>query len=312
MSVDGSNLQRLTDSESIDTNPQWSPNGAWIAFESRREGASDIFVMRPNGNEKRNLTRGIGISSQPAWSPDSRRIAFTVQDDDHAYLYLVELDRFDLHRLPPTLVSGHDSFSPLWSPDGEWILFSSPSETITYFPWNLYRVRPDGSDDQIVMSTGERKITNLRYSWDRQRYVYNLLGGSAFSMSLAGQDVQPISRSIAREVRWSPDGSYALYQASLGRSIEIWRVGPREPCKQGETCLSRLDFDGAINLTHQSSQNQSPSWSPLIDMSWRWWINALLGVVLLAAGLSQNSHWIFSDRAAEGKEKLSVRPSCRA
>ena len=67
---DGTGLKRLTRSQGNDAHASWSPDGRWIAFSSARggfkdemargggggQGATDIFVMRPDGTDVRRLT----------------------------------------------------------------------------------------------------------------------------------------------------------------------------------------------------------------------------------------------------------------
>src|SRR5919198_164069 len=59
------------------TEPAWSPDGRRIAFVSRRDGRSHIYVMRPNGTGVRRLTDSAADDESPTWSPDGRRIAFS-------------------------------------------------------------------------------------------------------------------------------------------------------------------------------------------------------------------------------------------
>jgi len=56
--------------------PAWSPNGRLIAFASRRDGRSHIYVMRADGTHIRRVTDGESDDDGPAWAPDRRRIAF--------------------------------------------------------------------------------------------------------------------------------------------------------------------------------------------------------------------------------------------
>ena len=56
----------------------WSPDGAWIAFQSDR-GSSDglprVWIARSDGSQARRLTGRVG--ERPTWSPDGTSIAFT-------------------------------------------------------------------------------------------------------------------------------------------------------------------------------------------------------------------------------------------
>jgi dipeptidyl aminopeptidase/acylaminoacyl peptidase len=68
--------KRLTHSPKHDRNPRWSPDGKWLAFESTRDGTSQVFLLPLDGGEARQLTTLSTGASQPMWSPDGRRIAF--------------------------------------------------------------------------------------------------------------------------------------------------------------------------------------------------------------------------------------------
>jgi Tol biopolymer transport system component len=59
--------------------PRWSPDGKQIAFDSRREGHSDIFVISADGGTPRRLTNSPYDSETPAWSHDGKWIYLAVQ-----------------------------------------------------------------------------------------------------------------------------------------------------------------------------------------------------------------------------------------
>src|SRR3954454_19437966 len=43
--------RKLTSSPKHDRHPRWSPDGKWIAFESLREGTSQIYLLPIDGGE---------------------------------------------------------------------------------------------------------------------------------------------------------------------------------------------------------------------------------------------------------------------
>jgi len=77
---DGTDLRRITPRRLNAGNPDWSPNGKRIVFNSSYEAqaAVEIYTVRPDGSELRRLRREPerSYSFEPVWSPNGRRVAF--------------------------------------------------------------------------------------------------------------------------------------------------------------------------------------------------------------------------------------------
>ena len=92
LSCFGGDPRKLTSAGEKDGEPQWSPDGRWIAFVAKRprtEGKapdddkddkgdeeSQVYVIAPDGGEARRLTDVPTGAFGIKWFPDSRRIAF--------------------------------------------------------------------------------------------------------------------------------------------------------------------------------------------------------------------------------------------
>src|SRR5262249_18424936 len=71
VNADGSEHVQLTRDDKSSDNPQWAPDGEWIAFTSTRSGKNNIWLIRPKGGEAQRLSDvPTGVSSFK-WSPDS-------------------------------------------------------------------------------------------------------------------------------------------------------------------------------------------------------------------------------------------------
>lgn len=69
MDADGRNLRRLTENQSNNEDPSWSPDGRYIIFSSSREGEYHLYMMNANGQNQRRITFLKGEQTSPAWSP---------------------------------------------------------------------------------------------------------------------------------------------------------------------------------------------------------------------------------------------------
>ena len=79
---DGSNAAQMTVGEQGESSPRWSPDGATIAFLTRREGdeSTQIYLLANAGGEARRLTTHPTSARSIQWSPDGRAIYFLAPD----------------------------------------------------------------------------------------------------------------------------------------------------------------------------------------------------------------------------------------
>jgi TolB protein len=113
MNADGSGQRRLSFDGAYNTAPAWSPDGRWIAYETRVGGQFDIWLIDPEGRTNVPVVTNPRSDEAPSWAPDSRKIAFHSQRRGKADVYVVDLDGENPRRL--TEAAGDDTH-PCWGP----------------------------------------------------------------------------------------------------------------------------------------------------------------------------------------------------
>jgi len=124
---------------------QYSPDGAKVAFESKRGGNLEIWVCSSEGQYCAQLTSmGSTASGAPAWSPDGKQIAFYSNVQGNAQIYAIPAEGGATRRL--TFQSA-GAMLARWSRDGKWIYFSS-KESGTAQIWKV----PSGGGQAVQVT----------------------------------------------------------------------------------------------------------------------------------------------------------------
>lgn len=164
MTVDGRSFDALTSGskDTLNVEPDVSPDGKRIVFSSDRDGRPMIYSMDTDGNNVKRLTIAGEYNSTPKWSPDGKKIVFAGSDRDatgksHFDLFVMDADGTNMIRLTSArkLTNGKmaDNEDPSWSPDGRHVVFTSSREG----HHQLYIIDADGEN--------ERRITFDKYDY---------------------------------------------------------------------------------------------------------------------------------------------------
>jgi len=125
--------------------PELSPDGRSLAYESTVGENLELFLRDLETGEERRLTTNEEPDWSPSWSPFGDRIAFVSRRDKNVDIYILTLADLSVERL-----TNHedDDINPNWGPDGL-IYFNSNRSGV----WEIYSIDP--SDWSLV------KVTHL-------------------------------------------------------------------------------------------------------------------------------------------------------
>ena len=82
VSADGATDVQYTRGEKSASNPQFSPDGQYLAFTSSRSDKNQVWIRRVAGGEAEQLTEAESGVGSYRWSPDGTVVAYTMRDPE--------------------------------------------------------------------------------------------------------------------------------------------------------------------------------------------------------------------------------------
>ncbi len=140
---------------------------AALAFGIRINGNTDVYSVRPDGQDLRRLTTDPGFDACAAYSADGNRIAYcSGQGGGPVQVWTMKQNGTDKHQV--THMSGAAIF-PDFSPDGSEIVFAAQPAGAT--ARNIYVVPSEGGTPQQLTSVGNNVYP--AFSPDGSKIVFN-------------------------------------------------------------------------------------------------------------------------------------------
>jgi len=217
--LDGSAPPRRLTSGDNDAQPRWSPDGARLAFVSKRgdeKAHRQLYVLPMSGGEPHCLTELKDDVGEPAWSPDGSRIVFSARVPDTAYEEEDEKKRSP--RRFTRLLYKLDSVG--WTGDRR---------------RHLYVVAADGSSEAKQITDGDFEDSRPAWTPDGGSIAFSSSRGEDWDIELLG-DIYVVSADGGEPTRLTPGDAnyYAPSYSPDGKLLAVkWDPGgfdfPRNP-----------------------------------------------------------------------------------
>ena len=246
-----------------DVAPSRSPDAAWIAFASNRDGNWEIYIGSADGTFQQRVTYTLNaIDIDPMWSPDGAYIVYDSARNGNWDLYMVNVATGVETRLTD---SPSNDLNAFWSPDGSKLVFQSDRDGF----WQIYELTL-ATREARRLSDGLGDDHEPQYSHDGTKiafYSYRFGdNGVIMVMNADGTGVTPISdpNGDANLHVFSPDDTLIAYQSDLDGDLDIYIY-------QFASDQTRLVTDNAID-----------------DYAPTWWCNA--NIVIFTSDITGDSN----------------------
>jgi tRNA A-37 threonylcarbamoyl transferase component Bud32 len=121
--LDGRTTRRLTDDEDDSNDPQWSADGATIAYSVSAPGGKDLLMRKLRGGEPSVLAAREGTQFASDWLRDGSALLVTEQSAHNGHDILVQ--PADGSTAWPYAATAADETAARVSPDGRWVAYTS-------------------------------------------------------------------------------------------------------------------------------------------------------------------------------------------
>ena len=237
------------------------PRGRIAYTQTRDDGTAAIYLMKPDGTDRRCLVDTAGPDSSPTWSPDGQSLAFVGGTADQADIFTVRADGTRLRQVTDTPAYEE---GPEWSPDGHQIAYSSEENEGSF---SVRVMAADGSHDEAIVSSGPRMeyVGLTTWSPDGTLLFGADQGGgiTLWSMNSDGSNrrlLRSATGDFGAGAAFSPDGKAVAFQADLNGGC-IYRSDP--------------EFKHLVRLTQGCVDGFDISWSA--DGNWIIWAGGAHG-----------------------------------
>lgn len=229
--------------------PKLSLKSPFISVEISSVASLAKLVLVDRHGVARAVTETPAVFSGPRMSPDGRSLAVTVFDDNVGQrdIWISQLSRGTLSRLTFGEV---DSTDPVWTPDGEQIIFSSPRSQGTFGMFSkpahggapAVRLATDGSDFACNVSADGKLLLFRRDQFSNEQIGVLSLESGGDAKILLETSFRHRHPALSPHGRWlayssGESGRREVYVRSFPDLLGNWQIstdGGAEPLWSGD------------------------------------------------------------------------------
>lgn len=209
--IDTNGQNRRLVIEGFTYNPDWSPDGSHIVFNS-----GEIYTISVDGKNLFQVTN-VGSAYFPSWSPDDKRIAYDVTSlDSMNGIWIFDLE----NQYNKYLGMGRD---PDWSPNGKRFVYMGPPGS-TKSENQIWISDTNGSNrSQLTQNTS---ITNRYPSWSPDgKHISWTSGKNSDEIWIMNSDgTNQFKLTTGEKPSWSPDGKKIVYSKPASDKIALFII----------------------------------------------------------------------------------------
>ena len=318
---------RLTTDPAPDSNPAWSPDDRWIAFERQQSTGVAILLIPSVGGPERKLAEIAG-ASQLSWTPDAKWLAFAAQDSPprgSLSIWAINVDTQERRRLTTfvTQSAGAESAlgdsNPAISPDGSALAFARQAKSLIYelYVQRLTRdLRPKGEPARVADKRyADVNVYGISWTANGREIVY--AAGNPKSLwrvpASGGRTPErlPYAFPSASQPVISRSPPRLVYTWQL-RSMNLWRLDTRTGERKmliGSTYDQwepQYSPDGRKIAFQSDRSGNWEVWTCDADGSNCQQITSFEGPGCGSPRWSPDSRWLALDSRAEGQSEIYV------